>query len=71
MASTLMGRLLSMKLNSIAYFLSRATVLNHEDRILFGANHLYVFLNPNKEKDSLGNARTSITWDGVPVKGSK
>ncbi|CAF0889778.1 unnamed protein product [Adineta ricciae] len=45
------------------FYINGATVLNHKDRILFGANHLYVFLNPNKEKDSSGNVRTSITWE--------
>jgi hypothetical protein len=37
----------------------RIISLQHKDRILFGANHLYVFLNPNHEVDS----SLMITWE--------
>ncbi len=37
----------------------RIISLQHKDRILFGANHLYVFLNPNHEEDS----SLMITWE--------
>lgn len=37
-----------------------ATPLQHRDRILFGANHLYVFVSP---ADDTKGASTHITWD--------
>jgi len=40
-------------------FSYRIISLQHKDRILFGANHLYVFLNPNHEEDS----SLMITWE--------
>ena len=42
---------------SIIYY--RITCLQHKDRILFGANHLYVFINPNNEQD----LSSIITWE--------
>ncbi|CAF5217887.1 unnamed protein product, partial [Rotaria magnacalcarata] len=37
--------------------------LQHRDRILFGANHLYVFLNPLVEQESVSDISKIITWE--------
>ncbi|KAK3605709.1 hypothetical protein CHS0354_013504 [Potamilus streckersoni] len=36
--------------------------LSHKDRILFGSNHLYVFMNPKKPGDN-SDLPDEITWD--------
>ena len=44
--------------------MTEKTKLHHKDRILFGSNHLYVFLNPLKAKEPKGEAgKGEITWD--------
>ncbi|CAF4431541.1 unnamed protein product [Rotaria socialis] len=43
-------------LNGIAY-------LQHNDRILFGANHLYVFCNPLVGQESVSDISKIITWE--------
>ncbi len=44
-------------------FIYRIISLRHKDRILFGANHLYVFLNPNDENQSSLDIPMIITWE--------
>ncbi len=41
----------------------RTISLQHKDRILFGACHLYVFLNPIDEEESSGDIPMKITWE--------
>ncbi|CAF3137222.1 unnamed protein product [Rotaria sp. Silwood2] len=45
------------------YNLNGTIYLQHKDCILFGANHLYVFLNPTDEQQSLLDTPTIITWE--------
>jgi len=56
-----------MKIKSRFYlikiFLHRTISLEHKDRILFGASHLYVFLNPANEKESSLDIPNTITWE--------
>jgi hypothetical protein len=56
-----------MKIKSRLYlikiFLYRTISLQHKDRILFGASHLYVFLNPINEKESSLDIPNTITWE--------
>jgi kinesin family protein 1 len=41
----------------------RTTELRHKDRILFGASHVYVFLNPFNEGESPVDLPSIITWE--------
>lgn len=43
-----------------SFFLLRIAFLQHNDRILFGANHLYVFINRNQCSD---DEQPIITWE--------
>ena len=36
--------------------------LKHKDRILFGSNHMYVFMNPKKQETAPGTPEY-LTWD--------
>jgi hypothetical protein len=49
----------NFKIFSLFIFDYRITSLQHKDRILFGANHLYVFINSNIEQ----NSSLMITWE--------
>ncbi|UJR22741.1 hypothetical protein I4U23_025773 [Adineta vaga] len=51
------------KIKVNGFNINGTTALNHKDRVLFGANHLYVFLNPNNENDSSLNIPNVITWE--------
>jgi hypothetical protein len=41
----------------------RTTQLRHKDRILFGASHVYVYLNPLNENESSPDLPSVITWE--------
>ncbi len=41
----------------------RTTQLHHKDRVLFGANHVYVYLNPLNESESAPDLPSIITWE--------
>ena len=41
--------------------------LQHKDRILFGANHLYVFLNPLDENECSIDIPMIITWEFAQI----
>jgi kinesin family protein 1 len=43
--------------------INRTTQLRHKDRILFGASHVYVYLNPLNENESSPELPTLITWE--------
>ncbi|KAK2181347.1 hypothetical protein NP493_403g07034 [Ridgeia piscesae] len=49
------------KLNGLP--LTGPTVLSHKDRILFGSNHMYVFLNPKNVKSAEASLPSEITWE--------
>ncbi|XP_063441866.1 kinesin-like protein KIF28 isoform X2 [Mytilus trossulus] len=38
-------------------------VLCHKDRVLFGSNHMYVFINPMKKSEAGDDLPTEITWE--------
>ncbi len=44
-------------------FSNRKIYLRHKDRILFGANHLYVFFNPMDKKELPLDIPIIINWD--------
>lgn len=37
--------------------------MRHKDRILFGASHVYVYINPLNEKDDSPDLPSTITWE--------
>jgi len=41
----------------------RTIQLRHKDRILFGASHVYVYLNPLDDKESTPDLPSVITWE--------
>ncbi|CAM4741050.1 unnamed protein product [Rotaria magnacalcarata] len=45
------------------YNLNGSAQLRHKDRVLFGANHVYVYLNPFNEKEALPDLPSIISWD--------
>ncbi|CAF4338572.1 unnamed protein product, partial [Rotaria sp. Silwood2] len=51
------------KIKVNGYNLNGSTQLRHKDRILFGANHVYVYLNPSNEKDASPDLPSIITWE--------
>ncbi|CAG2190259.1 Kinesin-like protein KIF16B,Kinesin-like protein KIF17,Chromosome-associated kinesin KIF4,Kinesin-like protein KIN-12B,Chromosome-associated kinesin KIF4A,Kinesin-like protein KIF1A,Kinesin-II 95 kDa subunit,Kinesin-II 85 kDa subunit,Kinesin-like protein KIN-1,Kinesin-like protein CIN8,Kinesin-like protein unc-104,Kinesin-like protein KIF3A,Kinesin-like protein KIF13B,Kinesin-like protein KIF28P,Kinesin-like protein KIF1C,Chromosome-associated kinesin KIF4B,Kinesin-related protein 8,Kinesin-like protein KI len=38
-------------------------VLCHKDRVLFGSNHMYVFINPMKKSEAGDDLPAEITWE--------
>ena len=61
-----MGRVLDRTAldRSLASFISSSTVqLRHKDRLLFGASHVYVFLNPLNESQAAPDLPSVITWE--------
>ena len=42
--------------------LTGEVVLNHKDRVLFGSNHMYIFINPKHNKTSDGTP-ADVTWE--------
>ncbi|CAF3790803.1 unnamed protein product [Rotaria sordida] len=51
------------KIKVNGYNLNGSTQLRHKDRILFGANHVYVYLNPLNEQESSPDLPSIITWE--------
>ncbi|CAF4626294.1 unnamed protein product [Rotaria sp. Silwood1] len=51
------------KIKVNGYNLNGSTQLRHKDRILFGANHVYVYLNPLNEKEASPDLPSIITWE--------
>ncbi|CAF3662340.1 unnamed protein product [Adineta steineri] len=51
------------KIKVNGYNLNGATKLQHKDRILFGASHVYVYLNVLNEKESAEDLPAVITWE--------
>ncbi|CAF3629264.1 unnamed protein product [Adineta steineri] len=51
------------KIKVNGYNLTGDIFLHDKDRILFGANHLYVFLNPKEQKESPADLPNIITWE--------
>ena len=41
----------------------RSVQLRHKDRVLFGASHVYVFLNPLNESGAAADLPSTITWE--------
>lgn len=44
-------------------FSSRTISLQDKDRLVFGANHFYVFLNPNHQRETSSDIPSIITWE--------
>jgi kinesin family member 1 len=42
---------------------SSSVQLRHKDRLLFGANHVYVFLNPLNEIQTSTDIPSIVTWE--------
>ncbi|UJR26288.1 hypothetical protein I4U23_007626 [Adineta vaga] len=51
------------KIKVNGYNLNGPTQLRHKDRILFGANHVYVYLNVLNEKETAADLPSLITWE--------
>lgn len=52
-----------VELGVINFLYSRSLQLKHKDRLLFGASHLYVFLDPINETSSSNDLPANITWE--------
>ena len=50
-----------IKVNGIP--LQGKKVLCHKDRVLFGSNHMYVFMNPQKKNEASEDLPPEITWE--------
>ena len=44
-------------------FARRPVQVRHKDRVLFGASHVYVFLNPLNESGAGEDLPSTITWE--------
>ncbi|CAF3182883.1 unnamed protein product [Rotaria socialis] len=51
------------KIKVNGYNLNGSAQLRHKDRILFGANHVYVYLCPSNEKEALPDLPSVISWE--------
>ena len=52
-------------MNAFDYFIVNfsATQLRHKDRIVFGAHHVYAYLNPLNENEASRDLPALITWE--------
>lgn len=50
-----------IKVNGIP--LQGKKALCHKDRVLFGSNHMYVFMNPQKKGEAASDLPSEITWE--------